>query len=799
MKKYWIGLAGVYLSICCARAGLLDDFDREDVSYTGNGSALGAGWINSDPVNRWSISGGRLLGDRVSSKNMAVLYNTRSATVSGGENPFIFSADVVIDTQNNYAGIAFNYQDPANYYALRIKSGAGTYAVVRYIENTPKIIAGGTAAASFKPGTAYTLTVKSGTGGTFEMTITEKGKSTVLNMVTTFSDITHSGGYCGLYISSPKSVPDASFDDVQLTPLPSEGKKKLTAVTNEITAGTLSETKEGGLCFALTNKNRELLYNGIVLPAVWPPEAINPKSTAPMPVPYLDDIPELIPIDVGRQLFFDDFLIAETDLQRTFHYPQKYEGNPVLKAETPLELDEIFPGACPKSGGLWWDPDEQIFKLWYEARWLGTICYATSTNGIDWDRPNLDVVPGSNQVLPPDFGPDSWTVVRDWDAENPNEKYKIFVRERGGPKYKGARCFLSPDGIHWNLIGTTGLAGDRSTMFYNPFRKKWVYSIRSVYRGRSRHYWEEDEFGKNNKWDTDENTYGSRTSWKPGHPVIWTGADELDPPDEIFQKTAALYNLDAVAYESIMLGFYQIWRGPDNTHCLGFPKITELNFAYSRDGFHWDRPDRTTAIEASREAGTWDRGYVQSLGNICVLRGDKIWFYYTGYAGDERFPEPRVGMYANGAMGVAFLRRDGFASMKAGQQPGVLTTRPVSFSGKYLFVNADVSAGVLQAEVLDKDGAPILPFTKENSTAYSGDSTIKMMTWSGGSDLSVLGDRAVQFRFHLENGNLYSFWVSLDESGRSDGYVAGGGPGYTGATDTVGSAALEANKKWEGN
>jgi hypothetical protein len=48
----------------------------------------------------------------------------------------------------------------------------------------------------------------------------------------------------------------------------------------------------------------------------------------------------------------------------------------------------------------------------------------------------------------------------------------------------------------------------------------------------------------------------------------------------------------------------------------------------------------------------------------------------------------------------------------------------------------------------------------------------------------------MNFRFSLTNGSLYAFWVSRDESGRSDGYVAGGGPGYPGTVDTVGRAAL---------
>ncbi len=531
------------------------------------------------------------------------------------------------------------------------------------------------------------------------------------------------------------------------------------------------------------NDKEELLYNGIRLPKVWPPEDIDVANKKPMAVPYLDHPPKVIPIDVGRQLLVDDFLVEKTDLNRTFHYPQKYEGNPVLKAETELELRPGgHPGACPKSGGLWWDPDEQVFKLWYEAGWLGTICYATSTDGIHWDRPETEVLPGYNQVLPFGLQPDSWTVVRDWWTDDPDAKYKIFVRGPGG-KPEGAMCFVSPDGIHWGDYTVSGVMGDRSTMFYNPFRKKWVYSLRSSYRGRSRHYWEGDDFMNDNQWNDFE--YNGR-NWQKGQPVVWAAADELDPPDPKIQDTPQLYNLDAVAYESIMLGFYQIHRGPGNGECnaVGIPKITELNFAYSRDGFHWDRPDRTTAIESAREAGTWDRGYVQSLGNICVLRGDKIWFYYTGYAGDESKGDNQGGMYANGAMGIATLRRDGFASLNGS---GELTTRPVTFSGKHLFVNADVPDGSLRAEVLDPNGKVLA-----ESVSFNGDSTIQKMTLKGGGDLSALAGQPVRFRFTLKDGALYSFWVSRDETGRSDGYVAGGGPGYTGPTDTVGAAALDA-------
>ena len=556
---------------------------------------------------------------------------------------------------------------------------------------------------------------------------------------------------------------------------------------------------------AWNTNNGELLYNGIRLPQVWPPEHINWATVKPMPVPYLDYPPAILPINIGRQLFVDDFLIETTDLKRTFHYPEKYTGNPLLSPATALETNNVLPIACPKSGGLWWDSDEQVFKLWYEAGWLNTICYATSTNGFTWDRPKLNIIGtnDSNQIWPltktasSTLKPDSWTVVRDWWTSDPNAKYKIFVRPPGGLA-TNAMCFESPDGIHLstNSMTISGVMGDRSTMFYNPFRQKWVFSLRSSFqgRGRSRHYWEASNFMTGNTWAA-QNLDG--INWQKGQPVIWTGADELDLPDPVEKVTPQLYNLDAVAYESVMLGFYQIYRG-DRGSSNGIPKITELNFAYSRDGFYWHRPDRTTAIKAERTAGTWDRGYVQSLGNICTVRGDKLWFYYTGFAGDEAWLNGTHGKYVNGAMGVAFLRRDGFASMDAGDQPATLTTRPVIFTGRCLFVNAAITNGTLRAEVLDESGTPIAPFTLTNSIPFSSDSTIKSMGWTSGNDLSALQNRPVRFRFVLSGGALYSFWVSKDETGRSDGYVAGGGPGFTGPTDTVGTNAIQANARMLG-
>jgi hypothetical protein len=301
-------------------------------------------------------------------------------------------------------------------------------------------------------------------------------------------------------------------------------------------------------------------------------------------------------------------------------------------------------------------------------------------------------------------------------------------------------------------------------------------------RGRTRSYWEDGRF------------LAALDDWDGYAPVYWDGADRLDRPHPKIGDETQLYKVDAVGYESLMLGLFQILYGPTNDVCArgGFPKLTELEVAFSRDGFHWDRSARETFIGATLKKDSWERAYIHSCGGVCLIVGDKLYFYYGAFRGDESNRNPAQhfnGMYANASTGLAVLRRDGFASMDAGPDGGTLTTRPITFQGKYLFVNIDAPKGALRAEVLDREGTPLEPFTLANCRPLSSDTTLHQIAWRDGDDLSALAGKPVRLRFHLTNGKLFAFWVSPDRSGASRGYVAAGGPGFTGATDTQGSRA----------
>jgi hypothetical protein len=119
------------------------------------------------------------------------------------------------------------------------------------------------------------------------------------------------------------------------------------------------------------------------------------------------------------------------------------------------------------------------------------------------------------------------------------------------------------------------------------------------------------------------------------------------------------------------------------------------------------------------------------------------------------------------------MRRDGFASVRAGELQGSLTTRPLTFDGSHLFVNADVR-GDLVIEILDAQGVPIPGF---RSKLISGDETKKLVEWESDKTLLSLAQQKIRIRFSLIEGDLYSFWISPWASGESRGSLAAGGPG----------------------
>ena len=258
---------------------------------------------------------------------------------------------------------------------------------------------------------------------------------------------------------------------------------------------------------------------------------------------------------------------------------------------------------------------------------------------------------------------------------------------------------------------------------------------------------------------------------------MWTGADSADLRRPEYNTPPELYCLDCVAYESLVLGMFTIWHGerPERE------KPNDISLGYSRDGFHWTRPSRDAFIGVSEDPGAWNWANVQSAGGCCLIVGDRLYFYVSGRQGDPGTNRPGIC-----STGLATLRRDGFASLtddratpqpvRVSSLPASVTTRPIRFSGSHLFVNAE-AAGSIRVEVLDAGGRALPGFGAAQCAPVQGNGTRLPVSWPGAT-LGALAGETVRFRFRLDRGRLYSFWVSATAAGASGGYVGAGGPSF---------------------
>src|SRR5262249_55287215 len=152
----------------------------------------------------------------------------------------------------------------------------------------------------------------------------------------------------------------------------------------------------------------------------------------------------------------------------------------------------------------------------------------------------------------------------------------------------------------------------------------------------------------------------------------------------------------------------------------------------------WSRAcDRATFLPLGPE-GSWEPDYSEINHAGPLLVGDELWFFYRGSILEHhRGTGPDIVK----GMGLATLRRDGSASLTPEATRGHVTTRPLTFTGRRLFLNADVRpGGRIRIAALDRDGAPLPTLTADRCRPLTGDGTAQPVTWEGG-DLGDLAPR----------------------------------------------------------
>ena len=109
-----------------------------------------------------------------------------------------------------------------------------------------------------------------------------------------------------------------------------------------------------------------------------------------------------------------------------------------------------------------------------------------------------------------------------------------------------------------------------------------------------------------------------------------------------------------------------------------------------------------------------------------------------------------------GSIGLAIWQLDRFVSADAGSDGGVLTTVPLTFTGKRLELNVrNAPTGDTGVALLDASGHPIAGF--EESDPVTGDNLRATVTWKGNGDVSALAGKPVSLRFTMKQAELFSF------------------------------------------
>ncbi len=433
-----------------------------------------------------------------------------------------------------------------------------------------------------------------------------------------------------------------------------------------------------------------------------------------------------------HQLFIDDNLIESVNgLQRIVNQPVRHHANPVLTYEKPWE------GNCVIAwGSVLYDEEAKLFKIWYEVyKKLGKpgeatiVCYATSKDGITWEKPELGLVEyrgskANNIVFAPLTGMiDSPTVL--WEP-NPTPECRYRMYWYSG-KVRGICGATSPDGIHWNLLeGVLVNAGDRSSACYDRERKKFLVITRIPGRGiRTCGLWESD------------------------NGVDFKSVGEIAAPDEIDPEKTEFYGMIYFPYAGLRLGFLEMFYVP----------IRKLNtqLIYSSDGLEWHRAcNRQTFLDWGTP-GSWDKTWVTPSQNPPIRVGDKLYIFYQG----RQTLHWAVAPFGHiGSVGLAFLRVDGFVSLDAQCEEGSVTTAPLLLEGTTLYINAFARPGTVTAEVLDLNGNPMEGFMRSDCIPLTmADRVDHAVAWQSNQNLNALAGKPVRLRFYVQGAKLYSFWI----------------------------------------
>ena len=474
-----------------------------------------------------------------------------------------------------------------------------------------------------------------------------------------------------------------------------------------------------------------------------------------------------------RHLVLDSRVIDRADNARlSVHPATKSSANPLFGEDRPWEMrfDNLYPNVL-------WDAEEDLYKCWYSPFCIDhrshgmsleerqskqydsppdremALCYATSRDGIGWEKPELGLIAyqgstANNLLL---RGPHGAGLLKDAREPEPSRRYKMFA-SLGEQEMAVA---FSADGIHWGrflpcpTVNPYQVDGTHFNALWVEERGEYVgfTRLRDPRRagaadvGAIRGAWPPRQVGRTASTDF--------VHWTPATAVL-EGLDE----------NLQIYSMPVFRHANLYLGLPAV-------HDQHTDQVwTELS--WSPDTVNWHRVCPGSPLIANAGlVGSYDWGCAYAAAHPVILR-DQIRLYY----GASNFQHTS---WRDGYLCLATLPADRFACYEqvSGDRPATVVSAPLTWNAD-LRINADVAPiGALEVSVLDRNASRVLaqgelagslrdPQDDNNRRTGIIAATEATVNWREPPP-GALSGRTVRLRFTLNGARLYSFSFTPDD------------------------------------
>lgn len=383
------------------------------------------------------------------------------------------------------------------------------------------------------------------------------------------------------------------------------------------------------------------------------------------------------------------------------------------------------------------------------------ICYAESTDGVHWNKPDLGIceIDGSvhNNVIVLSETMDAFHVFLDKNPACPeNERYKAVLTR---PKHQ-LWCMLSADGIHFTMgwmISDNGAFDSHNTAFWDEQKGKYVCYMRDFHDGQNGerirdirrmesldfHTWSQPE-----RISYTESPYDFHMYTNGVQPYFRAPQLYVAFPARYTERKEWTNNYDALCGAE-----HRKWRM--QFHPRYGLAVTDGLFMISRDGKQFCRWNEAFLRPGPESPKRWVYGDGYAAYGLIMTD--------TGVEGEDQ----ELSLYATAndwsdtpvQLFRYTLRLDGFVSRSADYSGGTVVTKPLCFTGNSLNINfATSAAGSLRVKIADESGCPLAGY---DSGELFGDTVQRYVKFD--KPLSALAGRTVRLCFELRDADIYAF------------------------------------------